>query len=667
MANVMQMKQVRNSVSRNGFDLSTKRNFTAKVGELLPVWTQEVIPGDKISIDLKAMCRTMPLNTSAFARIREYYDFFYVPYSLLWNRANVVLSQMNYNQQHALGITQDNGQVYDGTLPYITCSQITQYLNTQKTNDNNKNFFGYDRTLLSMKLLEYLGMGNYLGPAADGESEPTETDYTVNTLPYNLDMNIFPLLAYQKIYADFYRDEQWERVNPSTFNVDYMTGTNGADMQVNMPLTSGSEFVDNYNWFDLRYCNWQKDLYHGLLPNQQYGDEAVVPINVSGSSEGYTLKGFTGPNDDMPNLAVQGYNQIDPDVQSAVAARVMTFPTSGGPIDGKNNIPLEAPSSTVPSSDFSRTAMTVLNDANIAGYYSILTSRFAAAGQTVPGASVTSGGLSIIALRQYEFLQKWKEIAQSGDQDYKSITKRIWGVDVSNHLAEKVTYLGGLNSSIDINEVVNTNLTGGNEAEIFGKGVGVSNGKVQFNSDGQYGFIMCIYHAMPMVDYTVDYINPSYLRVNAEDFANPVFDRVGMQPVNSASIFNTPAKVGRPLPDPQSPINLGYGPRYIDYKTNIDLSFGAFKRDMSHWVVKYGYDELLESFVSTGKTPDPEIPQPDDPSPALNYSFFKVNPNLLDSIMTQQVNSTYSTDQLLISSFFDVKAVRNLDVDGLPY
>ena len=664
MANVMQMKQVKNSVSRNGFDLSTKRNFTAKVGELLPVWTQEVIPGDKISIDLKAMCRTMPLNTSAFARIREYYDFFYVPYSLLWNRANVVLSQMNYNQQHALGITQDNGQVYDGTLPYITCSQISQYLNTQKTNDNNKNFFGYDRTLLSMKLLEYLGMGNYLGPAADGEGAPTESDYTVNTLPYNLDMNIFPLLAYQKIYADFYRDEQWERQNPSTFNVDYMTGTNGADMQVNMPLSTGSEFVDNYNWFDLRYCNWQKDMYHGLLPNQQYGDEAVVPLG-DGTGSQYTLKGWS--NDSFPNALVPALSTASTPERGFGYATVIkgdAASVSGGVLTMSNMRVVQGSNSL---ENLENSAFVVYNGdpSNPSSIANIKAENFAAAGQQIPvgGAS----GLSIIALRQYEFLQKWKEIAQSGDQDYKSITKRIWGVDVSNHLAEKVTYLGGLNSSIDINEVVNTNITGENAAEIAGKGVGISNGEVQFNSDGQYGFIMCIYHAMPMVDYTVDYINPSYLRVNAEDFANPVFDRVGMQPVNSASIYNTPAKTGRPLPDPTDPFNLGYAPRYVDYKTAIDLSMGAFKRDMSHWVVKYGYDELLEAFVSTGKTPDPEIPQPDDPSPALNYSFFKVNPNLLDSIMSNEVDSTYSTDQLLISSFFDVKAVRNLDVDGLPY
>ena len=94
----------------------------------------------------------------------------------------------------------------------------------------------------------------------------------------NLNQNIFGLLAYQKIYSDFYRDSQWERISPSTFNVDYM---NGSQMLVNFASES---FFKNYNFFDLRYCNWQKDLFHGVLPHQQYGETAVASItpNVTG-------------------------------------------------------------------------------------------------------------------------------------------------------------------------------------------------------------------------------------------------------------------------------------------------------------------------------------------------------------------------------------------------
>lgn len=610
MANIMNMKTIKNNPSRNGFDLSSKRNFTAKVGELLPVLCQEVIPGDKFSFDLKAMSRTQPLNTAAFARVREYYDFFYVPYSLLWNRANAVLSQMDYNQQHATALYGTN-PVYSGELPYITVNQIDSYIQmmskTGLASVTADNYFGYNRAKLSCKLLEYLGMGNY---------EDSIGATTTPIHPYNVDLNIFPLLAYQKIYSDFYRDEQWEKPDPSTFNVDYMTGLTGSSMNVNIPTTVNSQFHQNYNFFDLRYCNWPKDLYHGLIPSPQYGDTAVVPVDLSGALK--VLDGFTVP--------------------------VSSGTLGSSPVDDSGTTRYTL-NSSVPFSNLKNVVRTVNN-------------------------SMTLGdaGLSILALRQYEFLQKWKEIAGCGDQNYKDMTKRIWDVDVSDHLAERVRYLGGINTSIDINEVVNTNITGDFAADIAGKGVGITNGRVEFNSDGQYGFIMCIYHAMPQVDYTVDYINPSFMRVNAEDFANPVFDKVGMQAVNSASIYNTVPATGRPLPNPSKPFNVGYAPRYIDYKTGLDLSFGGFKRgDLKAWVIQYGYEQVMEALFASGSRVDNEVPQPVESDSPINYTFFKVNPNLLDSIMSVAADSDIATDQLLCSSFFDIKSVRNLDVDGLPY
>lgn len=58
MANIMSLKSLRNKTSRNGFDLSSKRNFSAKAGELLPTKVWEVLPGDTFRIDLKAFART---------------------------------------------------------------------------------------------------------------------------------------------------------------------------------------------------------------------------------------------------------------------------------------------------------------------------------------------------------------------------------------------------------------------------------------------------------------------------------------------------------------------------------------------------------------------------------------------------------------------------------
>lgn len=576
MANIMSIKSIRNKPSRNGFDLSFKKNFTAKAGELLPVMVKEVLPGDTFKINLKAFTRTQPVNTAAFARIREYYDFFFVPYDLLWNKSNTVLTQMYDNPQHAVSLDPTQNFVLSGEMPYSTSQSIADYINSLNNDaiasDYSSNYMGYSRSKCSVKLLEYLGYGNY---------EPfLLNSWSTAPLMADLHHNLFGLLAYQKIYSDFYRDSQWERVSPSTFNVDYLDGQN-------MYLTNfynNESFIQSYNMFDLRYCNWQKDLFHGVLPHQQYGETAVASItpNVTGK---LTLSNFG--------------------VVSTVASGTAT----------KN----------LPSFD-------------------------------------TVGDLSILVLRQAEFLQKWKEITQSGNKDYKDQLEKHWGVSVGDGFSELCTYLGGVSSSIDINEVVNTNITGDAAADIAGKGVGVANGEINFNSNGRYGLIMCIYHCLPLLDYTTDMLDPAFLKVNSTDYAIPEFDRVGMQSMPLVQLMNPLRSVAD-----ASGLVLGYVPRYIDYKTSVDQSVGGFKRTLNSWVISYG-NESVKNQVTLPAAAPPVEPSAPVPSVApMNFTFFKVNPNCLDPIFAVTANSDMSTDQFLCSSFFDVKAVRNLDTDGLPY
>lgn len=577
MANIMSLKSLRNKTSRNGFDLSFKKNFTAKAGELLPVMVKEVLPGDSFKIDLKSFTRTQPVNTAAFARIREYYDFFFVPYDLLWNKANTALTQMYDNPQHAVSLDPTQNFVLSGEMPYVTCSDIASYLYAVYSGSNGsvkENYFGYLRGDLSVKLLEYLGYGNF-GPYVSGNGVQWES----SPMMADLNLNIFGLLAYQKIYADFFRDSQWERISPSTFNVDYLSGDN---MKIDF---SSVNFINNYNFFDLRYCNWQKDLFHGVLPRQQYGDVATVNFTPEGS---------------------------------------LTF-------SNMRQTPVTTPEMM---KSFASTDVTL----------------------NVPG-SDNGFAFSILALRQAEFLQKWKEITQSGNKDYKDQIEKHWGVSAGDTVSEMCTYLGGISSSLDINEVVNTNITGDNTADIAGKGTGVSGGSINFNAGGKYGLIMCIYHCLPMLDYTTDFVDPAFMKVNVTDYAIPEFDRVGMQAVPLVQMMNPLKSVG------DAPyLVLGYAPRYIDYKTSFDVSVGAFKRDLKNWVISYGNQSLINQLGSKDSVNEP-VPSLGD----VNYTMFKVNPNSLNPLFAVEVDSWINTDQFLCSSFFDIKVVRNLDTDGLPY
>lgn len=548
----MSLKSLRNKTSRNGFDLSFKKNFTAKAGELLPVMVKEVLPGDSFKINLKSFTRTQPINTAAFARIREYYDFYFVPYDLLWNKANTVLTQMYDNPQHAVSLDPTQNFLLDGVMPSVTAKAIVDYLasfgTTYKSYD--KNYFNYSRPECTAKLLEYLGYGNFY-------AYTPEMGDTWSSLPLmsNLTLNLFGLLAYQKIYADYYRDSQWERISPSTFNVDYMDGTSNMSIDGLIVGDTSSKIVQNYNLFDLRYCNWQKDLFHGVVPHQQYGDLSAVSV------------GKIPPADEQT-------------------------------------------------------------------------------------------GFTILALRQAEFLQKWKEITQSGNKDYKDQIQKHWGVSVGDGLSELCTYLGGISSSLDINEVVNTNITGENGADIAGKGTGVSNGVINFDSGGKYGLIVCIYHCLPLLDYTATLLNSAFVKVRAADYAIPEFDRVGMELVPLRKMINPPAEDFSEYADS----GLGYAPRYIDYKTSVDCSIGGFSDTLRNWVISYGNQSILSQLGVKDS-----VNQPQPTAAPMNYTFFKVNPNCLNPLFAVAVDSKLSTDQFLCSSFFDIKVVRNLDTDGLPY
>lgn len=588
MANIMSLKSLKNKTSRNGFDLSSKRNFTAKAGELLPVKTWEVLPGDTFRIDLKTFTRTQPLNTAAFARMREYYDFYFVPYDLLWNKANTVLTQMYDNPQHALDSSPLKVVKLDGSMPYTTLTSISLYLNALASDSvtvtNKDNYFGYNRALCSAKLLECLGYGDLYAFAASSDNT-----FLKKPLKKNLDVSLFNLLAYQKIYADYYRDSQWERVSPSCFNVDYLpSGTGSTGMMLSFNY---SDFYENYSMFDLRYCNWQKDLFHGVVPNQQYGDVASVSMESA-----VTLLG----------------NSVSNTSSLSSSARSTSITVAG--------------TSSVPAS-------------------SVL---------------MTNPSFSILALRQAEFLQKWKEITQSGNKDYKEQVEKHWNVSPGDGFSEMCTYLGGIASSMDINEVVNNNITGNNAADIAGKGTGVSNGVINFSSQGRYGVVMCIYHCLPLIDYTTDFVSPSVTRVNAADFAIPEFDRVGMQTVPLSYISNGPLSVLGNIPD-----LVGYAPRYIDYKTDIDTSIGAFKSSLKNWVISYDDQSLSNQFGFDVGSSDLPVPNPANSN--WNYTLFKVNPNSLNSLFAVAADSSVDTDQFLCSSFFDLKVVRNLDTDGLPY
>lgn len=617
MASYTGMSNLQNHPHRSGFDIGRKNAFTAKVGELLPVYWDISMPGDKYKFNVEYFTRTQPVETSAYTRLREYFDFYAVPLRLLWKSAPSVLTQMqDINQVQALSLTQNLSL---GTyLPSTTLdrlSDVIRYMgssNSVNADDPGRyvNMFGFSRSDLAFKLFSYLGYGNIIQiiPTSGNRWWSTSLKYTGSSSVYtqqyiqNNFVNLFPLLAYQKIYQDFFRWSQWENANPSSYNVDYYTGATPNLLSV-LPIV-GSDYWKSDTMFDLKYCNWNKDMLMGVLPNSQFGDVAVVDLGSSGP----TLVGLNNSGGVHP-------------LQSATP---LNSPTSGTLFV----VPDASSSNVIPAGS----PLTVKLDT--------LQSQF-----------------TVLALRQAEALQRWKEISQSGDSDYREQIRKHFGVKLPQALSNMCTYIGGISRNLDISEVVNNNLAAeGDTAVIAGKGVGTGNGSFTYTTD-EHCVVMCIYHAVPLLDYTITGQDGQLLVTDAESLPIPEFDNIGMEVLPMTQIFNSPNASIVNL------FNAGYNPRYFNWKTKLDVVNGAFTTTLKSWVSPVT-ESLLSGWFGFGYQ---EGDVNENTRVVLNYKFFKVNPAVLDPIFGVNADSTWDTDQLLVNSYIGCYVARNLSRDGVPY
>lgn len=615
MASYTGMSNLQNHPHRSGFDIGRKNAFTAKVGELLPVYWDISMPGDKYKFDVEYFTRTQPVETSAYTRLREYFDFYAVPLRLLWKSAPSVLTQMqDINQIQALSLTQNLSLgTYLPSLPLNLIYSFIQYLNGGSNSPgfsgSKLNMFGFYRSDLSFKLLSYLGYGNIVRtlPPTDNRWWSTALKNTANSnytqqFIQNTVVNIFPLLAYQKIYQDFFRWSQWENANPSSYNVDYFSGLSPSLISSLPDKTS--DYWNSDTMFDLKYCNWNKDMLMGVLPNSQFGDVAVLDISNSGASDI-----VLGPDDKKSKIGVAS------DVSSN-ASPVPFFALNA------------SASNTVPTGS------------NLRVDLSSLQSEF-----------------TVLALRQAEALQRWKEISQSGDSDYREQIRKHFGVNLPQALSNMCTYIGGISRNLDISEVVNNNLAAeGDTAVIAGKGVGAGNGSFTYTTN-EHCVVMCIYHAVPLLDYTITGQDGQLLVTDAESLPIPEFDNIGMEALPMVQIFNSPKASVVNL------FNAGYNPRYFNWKTKLDVINGAFTTTLKSWVSPVT-ESLLSGWFGFGYN-EGDLNQGN--KVVLNYKFFKVNPSVLDPIFGVSADSTWDTDQLLVNSYIGCYVARNLSRDGVPY
>ena len=581
MSDFNPLDRARISIHRSSFDLSSKKLFTAKVGEILPCYWQLAIPDTKYRISSDWFTRTVPVNTAAYTRIKEYYDFYAVPLRLISRALPQAFTQMTDYMTSASSSSSNTTALT--SVPNVSQSAISTFLQLANLGDqsNTRDDAGLPFVYGTCKLLDMLSYGSIISSTNTGKAAIT-SDYlgvdslgdADNPLVYQTSQTVsaLPFLAYQKIYFDFFSNSQWEKHKAYAYNVDYWSGTGTISLSKDM--------------LQLRYANYPKDYFMGMLPSSQYGSVAVLPpVNSSHESTS---------------------------VAFGTDARLGQYATLTNPNGGSAT--LVSPSNSTGSAKY----------------------------------SFLNSDLSALSIRATEYLQRWKEVVQFSSKDYSDQMAAQFGIKAPEYMGNHAHYIGGWSSVININEVVNTNLdTASSQASIAGKGVSSNSGHtLTYNCGAEHQIIMCVYHAVPMLDWNLTGQAPQLTVTAISDFPQPAFDQLGMQSVPALNLHNNP---GRNVSGA-----LGYNLRYWQWKSNIDTVHAGFRTGAAYqsWSAPLDGWQVL---TSTG---------------TWSYQSMKVRPQQLNSIFVPQIDSSNCSvafDQLLCNVNFQVYAVQNLDRSGLPF
>mgnify|MGYP005871302281 CR=1 FL=1 len=565
---------------RSSFDLSSKKLFTAKVGEILPCYWQIAIPNTKYRISSDWFTRTVPINTAAYTRIKEYYDFYAVPLRLISRALPQAFTQMSDYMTSAASNSANTQQL--AKVPYAPVGNISAEIQARVT-ANTVDDAGFGFAYGSCKLLDMLGYGSFIGTGNTKKKDitmqylgldTTSLSDSQNPLIYgtSINLNLLPIFAYQKIYFDFFSNSQWEKHLAYSYNVDYWDGTSSVEISADM--------------IKLRYANYPKDYFMGILPSSQYGSVAALPA-LDSVAPSTRIGAF------IPDSTSLGSSLVNPSGGTSV--------------------------STLSSNPSSSARMVRINT-----------------------------DLSALSIRATEYLQRWKEVVQFSSKDYSDQMAAQFGIKAPEYMGNHAHYIGGWSNVININEVLNTNLSADNsQAVIAGKGVGSNSGHtITYDCGAEHQVIMCVYHAVPMLDWSLKGHNPQLLCTAISDFPQPAFDQLGMQPVPALTLNNSPsAPTG----------SIGYNLRYWQWKSAVDTVHGAFRPAAAYhsWVAPLQGSQVQVSGLSS-----------------LSYQSFKIRPQQLNSIFEPQIttsNYNVAYDQLLCNVNFQVYAVQSLDRNGLPY
>lgn len=215
---------------KNAFSLSHDIKTSLKFGALYPILCEETLPGDIFQGNTQILMRMAPMLAPVMHKINAYVHFFYVPNRILWDNWEDFIT----------------GEDESIVPPYISPKDIM---------------------VENGSLLDHLGFPSASIPGI----EYSDIDSLNNP---SRRFNALPIAAYQRIWFEYYRDQN---IDPNTSTPQSLKLTNGLNA---FTITDASTSLGR-----IRFRSWLHDYFTSALPWAQKGAAAMIPMELDNPSQ----------------------------------------------------------------------------------------------------------------------------------------------------------------------------------------------------------------------------------------------------------------------------------------------------------------------------------------------------------------------------------------------